>query len=143
MPPGRRLYASSAMDPADPGGTDAGGHIDLFISDVARRIAMNEADLSGHAQLHRAALGLRSEQRAHVDARADDAVIACPSAQHLPRTAAQVKHPLPRRQTQRRTERGVFVGRERVVNAVGAFGDIEDAGDVHWGGLFVGGGRLT
>lgn len=71
---------------------------------------------------------------AHVDARADDAVIACPRTQHLPRTAAQVQHPRPRRQTQGRTERGVWVGRERVVNAVGAFGDVEYAGDVHLGG---------
>lgn len=104
---------------------------------MARRVAMDEADLSGHAQLHRTALGLRGEQGAHVDARADDAVIARPSAQHLPRTAARIQHPPPRRQTQRRTERGVFVGREWVVNAVGAFGDVEDAGDVHWGKIYL------
>lgn len=96
---------------------------------------MDEADLTGHAQLHRTALGLRGEQGAHVDARADDAVIACPSAQHLPRAAAQVQHPRPCRQTQGHTERGVWVGRERVVNAVGAFRDVEYAGDVHWGEL--------
>lgn len=70
---------------------------------------------------------------AHVDARADDVVVACSRTQHLPRTTAQVQHLRPRRQTQVRTERGVWVGRERVVNAVGAFGDVEDAGDVHWG----------
>lgn len=121
--------------PGDPAGTDAGGYIDLLVSDMARRIAMDEADLTGHAQLHRTALGLRGEQGAHVDARADDAVVARPSAQHLARSTAQVKHPRPRRQTQRRTERGVFVRRERVVNAVGAFGDVEYAGDVHWGEL--------
>ena len=62
---------------------------------------------------HRTALGLRGEQGAHVDARADDAVITRPSAKHLARTAAQIQHPRPRRQTQCRTERGVFVGRER------------------------------
>jgi len=38
---------------------------------VTWRIAMHEADLTGHAQLHRTALGLRGEQGAHVDARAD------------------------------------------------------------------------
>ena len=99
---------------------------------------MHERDLSGHAQLHRTALGLRGEQGAHVDARADDAVIACPRTQHFTRTAAQVKHPRPRRQTQCRTERGVFIGRERVVNAVGAFGDVEYAGDVNWDNDFLG-----
>jgi len=66
------VYSSGQTDPqalawpgpaatADPGGTDAGCHIDLLISDMARSIAVDEADLIGHAQLHRSALGLCGE----------------------------------------------------------------------------------
>ena len=71
------------------------------------------------------------EQPAHVDAGADDAVIACPDAQHLPRTAAEVEHSGPRFQTQRRAESGELFGCDRVVDAVSTFSDVEYPWDVH------------
>ena len=73
------------------------------------------------------------EQLAHVDAGADDSVIACPGAQHLPRTAAEVEHSGPRFQTQRRAESGELFGCERVMDAVSTFGDVEDPWNVHFG----------
>ena len=93
---------------------------------------MNEADLIGDAQFCSTRYRLLGEQRAQVDAGAGDAVIARPGAQHLPRTAAQVEHPGPRLQAQRSAERGEFLGRDRVMDAVGTFGNVEDPGDVHW-----------
>ena len=36
---------------ADPGGTDTGGHIDLFVRDVARRIVVDEGYLIGDAEV--------------------------------------------------------------------------------------------
>jgi hypothetical protein len=76
---------------------------------------------------------LLGEQLAHVDAGADDTVIACPGAQHLPRTAAEVEHSGPRFQTQRRAESGELLGCDRVVDAVSTFSDIEYSWDVHLG----------
>ena len=73
-------------------------------------IAMNELDLIGDAEFFGAEFRLLREQLAHVDAGADDAVIACPNAQHLPRTAAEVEHSNPRFQTQRLTESGELFG---------------------------------
>jgi len=49
---------------------------------------MDERDSVGDTQLHCAELRLLAEQLAHVDAGADDAVIARPGAEHFPRTAA-------------------------------------------------------
>lgn len=45
-----------------------------------------------NAEFFRTTFRLPGKQRAHVDASASDAVIACPSAQHFPRTAAKIKH---------------------------------------------------
>jgi hypothetical protein len=53
---------------------------------------MDELDLIGDAEFFSAEFRLLGEQLAHVDAGADDSVIACPGAQHLPRTAAEVEH---------------------------------------------------
>jgi hypothetical protein len=89
--------------------------------------------LIGDAEFFGTAFRLLGEQPAHVDAGADDAVIACPGAQHLPRTAAEVEHSGPRFQTQRRAERGELFGCDRVVDAVSTFSDVEDPWDVHCG----------
>ena len=91
---------------------------------------MDELDLMSDAEFFRTAFRLLGEQPAHVDAGADDSVIACPRAQHLPRTAAEVEHPGARFQTQGRAEGGELFGGERVVDAVRAFGDGEDPWDV-------------
>jgi len=69
---------------------------------------------------------LLSVQPAHVDAGADDSVIACPGAQHLPRTAAEVEHSGSRFQTQRRAESSELFGCERVMDAVSTLSDVED-----------------
>jgi len=53
---------------------------------------MDELDLIGDAEFFSTVFRLLGEQLAHVDADADDAVVACPGAQHLPRTAAEVEH---------------------------------------------------
>jgi len=94
---------------------------------------MDERDLIGYAEFFSAEFRLLGEQRAHVDTGANDAVIASPGAQHLPRTAAEVEHPGPRFQTQRRAERGELFGCERVMDAVSTFGDVEDPWNVHCG----------
>jgi len=73
---------------------------------------MDELDLIGDAEFFSTEFRLLGEQLAHVDADADDAVIACPGAQHLPRTAAEVEHSGPRFQTQRRAESGELFGCE-------------------------------
>ena len=92
---------------------------------------MNELDLMGDAELFSTESRLLGEQLAHVDAGADDAVIARPGAQHLPRTAAEVEHSIPRFQTQRRAESGELFGCYRVVDAVSTFRDVEYSWDVH------------
>ena len=76
---------------------------------------------------------LLDEQLAHVDAGTDDAVITCPGAQHLTRTAAKIEHSGPRFQTQRRAESGELFGCERVVDAVSTFSDVEYPWNVHFG----------
>src|SRR5690606_21377962 len=91
---------------ADPRGADTGRHTGLLVRDVARGIAMDEPDAIGDAEFFGAEFRLLGEQPAHVDAGADDSVIACPGAQHLARTAAEVEHPGSPFQTQRRAERG-------------------------------------
>ena len=60
-----------------------------------------------------------------------NSVIACPCAQHLTRTAAEIEHSGPRFQTQRRAESGELFGGERVMDAVSTFGDVEDSWNVH------------
>ena len=87
---------------------------------------MDELDLIGDAEFFSTEFRLLGEQLAHVDAGADDAVIACPGAQHLPRTAAEVEHSGPRFQTQRRAESGELFGCDRVVDAVSTLSDVED-----------------
>jgi len=94
---------------------------------------MDELDLIGHAEFFSADFRLLGEQLAHVNASADDSVIACPGAQHLPGTAAEVKHSGPRFQTQRRAESGELFGCDRVMDAVSTFGDVEDPWYVHCG----------
>ena len=69
---------------------------------------MDELDLIGDTEFLSPAFRLLGEQLAHVDAGADDSVIACPGAQHLARTAAQVEHSGPRFQTQRAQEVAAF-----------------------------------
>ena len=61
---------------------------------------MDKLDLIGDAEFYSTEFRLLGEQLAHVDASADDAVIACPGAQHFPRTAAEVEHSGPRFQAQ-------------------------------------------
>src|SRR5512136_3153477 len=100
----RQKLDSAGDSPADPGGADTGCHTDLLVRDIAGSIAMDELDLIGDAELFSTEFRLLGEQLAHVDADADDAVIACPGAQHLPRTAAEVEHSGPRFQAQRRAE---------------------------------------
>ena len=85
----------------------------------------------GDTEFFSAEFRLLGEQLAHVDAGADDSVIACPGAQHLPATAAEVEHSGPRFQTQRRAESGELFGCERVMDAVSTFGDVEDPWNVH------------
>jgi hypothetical protein len=75
---------------------------------------------------------LLGEQLAHIDADADDAVIARPGAQHLPRTAAEVEHSGPRFQTQRRAESGELFGCDRVVDTVSTLSDVEDPWNIQW-----------
>ena len=87
----------------------------------------------GDAEFHSTAFRLLGEQRTHVDAGADDAVIACPGAQHLPGTAAKVEDSGPRFQTQRRAKSGKLFGCDRVVDAVSTFSDVEYPWDVHCG----------
>ncbi len=136
-PPGakalRQELDGAGESPGDPGGTDTGRHTGLVVRDVARGIAMDELDLTGHAEFFGAEFRLLGEQPAHVDPGADDSVIACPGAQHLPRAAAEVEHPGPPFQAQRRAESGELFGREGVVDAVSAFSDVEDPWDVHFG----------
>ncbi|HPW10864.1 MAG TPA: hypothetical protein PK154_07100, partial [Methanoregulaceae archaeon] len=57
--------------------------------------------------------------------------IACPGAQHLARTAAEVEQTSPRFQAQRGAERGEMFRGERVMDAVSTFSYGEDTWDVH------------
>ena len=85
------------------------------------------ATITGNTHLaKKTKLRLPGEQPAQVDANAGDTMIARPGAQHLPRTAAKIEHTGARFQTQCRAEDGEFFGCERVMDAVGAFGDGED-----------------
>ncbi len=86
IPPGAGSapeFDGAADAPADPRGADTGCHTGLLVRDVAGCITMDERDLIGHAEFCSAEFRLLGEQLAHVDAGADDAVIACPRAQHL------------------------------------------------------------
>src|SRR5512138_3869234 len=113
-----------------PRGTDTSCHTGLLVRNIAGSIAMDELDLIGDAEFISTAFRLLGEQLAHVDADADDAVIACPGAQHLPRTAAEVEHSGPRFQTQRRAESGELYGCNRVMDAVSTLSYVEDSWDV-------------
>ena len=92
---------------------------------------MDELDLIGDPEFFSAESRLLGEQLAHVDAGADDSVVACPGAQHLPRTAAEVEHSGPRFQTQRRAESGELFGCDRVMDAVSTFRDAENPWNIH------------
>ncbi|MPM94923.1 hypothetical protein SDC9_142072 [bioreactor metagenome] len=94
---------------------------------------MDELDSISDPKLFSAEFRLLGEQLAHVNTGASDSEIARPGAQHLARTAAQIKHPRPGLQPQGRAERGEFVRGHRVVDAMGAFGDVENAGDLQGG----------
>jgi hypothetical protein len=61
---------------------------------------MDERHPIGDTELRSTTLRLRGEQWAEIDAGADDAMIACPGAEHLPRAAAEIQHPGSRFQTQ-------------------------------------------
>ena len=87
---------------------------------------MDELDLIGDSEFFSAEFRLLGEQLAQINAGADDSVIACSGAQHLPRTTAEVEHSGPRFQTQCRTESAELFGCERVMDAVSTFGDVED-----------------
>ena len=134
IPPGRRLFArrpDGADDSStDPRGTETGCHTDLFVNDVADSVAVDELDPIGNSEFFSAEFRLPGEQLAHVDADADDSVIACPGAQHLARTAAEVEHTSPRFQAQCCAECGEIFWCERVMDAVSTFGDVEDTWDV-------------
>jgi hypothetical protein len=80
------------------------------VRDIAGSIAMDEPDLIGDAEFYSTEFRLLDKQLAHVEAGADDAVIACPGTQHLPRTAAEVEHSGPPFQTQRRANSGELFG---------------------------------
>src|SRR5512137_2809430 len=121
----RQKLDSADDSPSDPCSTETGCHTGLVVRDVAGSIAMDELDLIGDAEFFSTEFCLLGEQLAHVDADADDSVIACPCAQHLPRTATEVEHSGPRFQTQRRAESGELFGCERVMDAVSTFGDVE------------------
>ena len=84
----------------------------------------------GDTECFSAELRLLGEQPAQVDAGADDSVVARPGAQHFARTGAEVEHSGPRFQAQRRAEHGELLGRERVMDAVSTFGDVEDPWDI-------------
>jgi hypothetical protein len=86
----------------------------------------NELDLVRDMEFFCAAFRLLGEQRAHVDTRAHDAVIACPDVWHLARAAAEVEDTGPRLKEQCRAERSEFYGCERVVDAMSAFSNVED-----------------
>src|SRR5574340_522392 len=129
----RQKLDGAGDSPADPGGSDAGCHLDLIVGDVARSVAMDELDPIGDAEFFGTESCLLGEQLAHVDAGAGDAVIACPGTQHLPRTAAEVEHAGPRLHAQRRAESGELLGCDRVVDAVSGLGDVEYPWDVHRG----------
>ncbi len=92
---------SADDSPGDPSGPNTGCHTDLLVRDITGSIAMDERDLIGDAEFFSPEFRLFGEQLAHVDAGTDDAVIPCPGAQHLSRTAAKVKHACPRLQAQR------------------------------------------
>lgn len=104
-----------------------------MIAKWAGGIAMDKLDPIGDAEFFGPEFCLLAEQLAHVYAGADDAVILCPGAQHLPRTAAEVEHPGSGFQAQRRAEGGELFGGDRVVDAVGTFSNVEYPGDVHGG----------
>ncbi len=88
-------------------------------------------DLIGNSEFFSTESRLIGEQLAHVDAGADDAVIARPGAQHLPRTAAEVEHSGAGFQTQRRAKSGKLIGCDRVVDAVSTLSDAEYPWNVH------------
>jgi len=94
---------------------------------------VDELDSIGDAEFYGAESRLFGEPLALVDAGADHTVVARPRAQHLPRTAAGVEHSDPRFQTQRLAESGELLGRDWVVDAVSAFGDVDYPWDVHRG----------
>ena len=59
---------------------------------VARSIAMDELDSISNAEFYSTVFRLFGEQLAHIDAGADDAVIACPGAQHLVITSYSIHY---------------------------------------------------
>jgi hypothetical protein len=138
----RQKLDRAADSPGDPGGTDTGCHTDLLVRDLAGGIAMDKPDLIGDAEFHGTEFRLPGEQQALVDAGADDSAMAGSGVQNLPRTAAEVKHSGPRFQRHRRAESGELFWRERVMDAVSTFGDVENPWDVHLENLLSGVNRF-
>ena len=93
---------------------------------------MDELDMISDAEFFSTEFRLLGKQLAHVDAGADDAVVPCPSAQHLPRTAAEVNHSGAQFQTKRRAESGKLFRCERVVDAVFTLSYVEYPWYVPW-----------
>jgi hypothetical protein len=68
---------------------------------------------------------------AHIYAGADYPMLVRPSTKHLARTATEVKDTGPRCYAQSRAESSQILRRERVVDAMSTFGDVEDPWNVH------------
>jgi len=96
----------------DPRGTETGCHTAFSSEKRSGSIAMDELDLIGDTQFLSVRISqlLARDQRAHVDAGADDSVIAVPRCTASPRTAAEVEYSGPVFQTQRRAESGELSG---------------------------------
>jgi hypothetical protein len=127
----RQKFDGADDSPADPRGAETGCHTDPFGGYVAGSVAVDELDVAGNAEFFSAALRLIGEQLAHVDTSANNSVIACPGAQHLARAAAEVEDAGPLFQAQCLAESSEFVARERVVDAMSTFCNVEDLWNVH------------
>src|SRR5690606_25526674 len=119
-------FNGAGDSPTDPCSADAGSDPGLFVSNIAGSVAVDELQSIGDPELFGTQFRLVGEQLAHVDTSAANPVVACPSAQHLARTAAEVQNMGCWFQTQRCAESGELVARERIMDTVLAFGDFKN-----------------
>src|SRR5690606_12043812 len=119
-------FNGAGDSPTDPCSADAGRDPGLFVCNITGSVIVDELQLLGGPELVGTQFRRLGEQLAHVDASAANPIVACPSAQHLARTAAEVQNMCCWFQTQRCAESGELVGCERIMDTVLAFGDAKN-----------------
>lgn len=112
---------------ADPGGADAGDQIEALLGRVGARVALDERDAVGDAQLGRAFAGGGEEDLADVHADPGQSVAGRPAVEHLGLAAREVELPGSLPDAADLAEQVELVVGDRIQEAMPGFGDLVEA----------------